>query len=43
MVDRLEEARQRALIISEHIRERSDLGVRQIIQDFEALLDFEND
>jgi hypothetical protein len=41
MVDRLEEARQRALIISGHIRERSDLGVRQIVQEFNAPLDFE--
>ena len=38
---RLEEARQRALIITEHIRERADLGVRQTIQNFDAHLDFE--
>ena len=38
---RLEEARQRALIITRHIRERADEGVRQTIKDFEAFLDFE--
>ena len=38
---RLEEARQRALIITEHIRERADLGVRQTIQNFDAHLNFE--
>ncbi len=38
---RLEEARQRALIITEHIRERADVGVRQTIQNFDAHLDFE--
>ena len=43
MVDReapLEEARQRALIITEHIRERSDLEARQIIGGFAEPLDF---
>ena len=38
---RLEEARQRALIISENIRGRADIGVRKLIQDFTAPLDFE--
>ncbi len=38
---RLEEARQRALIITRHIRERADEGVRQTIKDFEPSLDFE--
>lgn len=38
---RLEEARQRALIITRHIRERVDEGVRQTIKDFELSLDFE--
>ena len=38
---RLEEARQRALIITRHIRERADEGIRQIIKDFETSLDFE--
>lgn len=38
---RLEEARQRALIITRHIRERVDEGVRKTIKDFEAPLDFD--
>ena len=38
---RLEEARQRALIITEHIRERADVEVRQIIESFDRRLDFE--
>lgn len=38
---RLEEARQRALIITRHIRERADEGVRQTIKDFEPPLNFE--
>lgn len=43
MVDRearLEEARQRALIISESIRRRADVGVSQLIQAFFTSLDF---
>ncbi len=43
MVDRearLEEARQRALIISHNIRRRADVGVRQLIEDFDSPLDF---
>lgn len=39
---RLEEARQRALIISDRIRERSDLAARRAIEEFAALLDYEN-
>ena len=39
--NRLEEARQRALIISEHIRRRLDDGVVAMIQGFTAPLDFE--
>ena len=45
MVDRqarLEEATQRALIITEHIRGRADVGVRQTIETFDIPLDFEN-
>ena len=45
MVDRqarLELATQRALIITEHIRERSDVEVRQIIENFNIPLDFED-
>ena len=45
MVERemsLEEARQRALIISERIRERSDLTARRTIEEFSAPLDYEN-
>ena len=38
---RLEEARQRALIISEHIRGRSDLEARQTIGNFTEPLEFE--
>lgn len=38
---RLEEARQRALIITKNIRERADEGVRQIIENFDTSLDFE--
>ena len=38
---RLEEARQRALIITRQIRERADEGVRQIIENFDTYLDFE--
>ena len=38
---RLEHARQRALIISENIRRRADVGVRQLIEDFAAPLEFE--
>ncbi len=41
MVNRLEEARQRALIISQHIRGRSDLGVRETIQQFTEPLDYQ--
>ena len=43
MVDqeaRLEEARRRALIITEHIQKRADEGVRQTIQRFNSDLDF---
>ena len=39
---RLEEARQRALIISGRVRERSDLAARRTIKNFAALLDYEN-
>ena len=39
---RLEEARQRALIISEHIRGRSDLEARQTIGNFTEPLEFES-
>ncbi len=39
---RLEEARQRALIISERIRERSDLIARRAIEEFVAEIDYEN-
>ena len=39
---RLEEARQRALIISERIRERSDLAARRAIEEFDSPLDYEN-
>ena len=46
MVDRearlLEEARQRALLITQHLRERSDLQARQLINDYAESLDFEN-
>ena len=45
MVDRdarLEEARQRALIIAEHIRERPDIEARRIIGQFAGQLDYEN-
>ena len=38
---RLEEARQRALLISQRIRERSDLAARQTIIDFAGQLEFE--
>lgn len=38
---RLEEARQRALIITERIQERADEGIRQIIRTYSAPLDFE--
>ena len=44
MVDRqarLEEARQRALTISKNIQLRADVGVRKLIEDFAAPLDFE--
>ena len=37
---RLEEARQRALIISERIRQRSDLAARRAIEGFAALLNY---
>ncbi len=37
---RLEEARQRALIITEHIRARADEGIRQVIRNYNARLDF---
>ena len=43
MVDRearLDEARQRALLISERMRQRSDLEARQLISDFSEQLDF---
>ena len=33
---RLEEARQRALIITEHIRARADEGIRQVIRNYNA-------
>ena len=39
---RLEEARQRALIISDRILERSDLAARRIIEGFSAPLAYEN-
>ena len=39
---RLEEARQRALIISERIRERSDLIARRAIEEFVAEINYEN-
>ena len=39
---RLEEARQRALIISDRIRERSDLAARRIIEGFATPLAYEN-
>ena len=39
---RLEESRQRALIISETIRRRSDEAVRQLIQEYTGDLDFSN-
>lgn len=45
MVDRqarIEEATQRALIITAHIRGRSDVQVRQTIEDFDTPLDFED-
>ena len=45
MVDRqarLDEATQRALIITEHIRGRVDVEVRQTIEDFDTPLDFED-
>jgi hypothetical protein len=38
---RLEEARRRALIITQHIRGRADVEVRKIILSFSAPLDFE--
>ena len=44
MVDqnaRLEAARQRALIISQHIRQRADLGIRTRIMGYNLPLDFE--
>ena len=39
---RLEEARQRALIISQRIRERSDLAARRIVENFGDPLEYEN-
>ena len=39
---RLEESRQRALVISDSIRRRSDERVRQVIQGFAGNLDFAN-
>ena len=39
---RLEEARQRALIITERIRQRSDLTARRIIEEFATPLDYQN-
>ena len=42
MVDRLEEARHRALIISGYLRKRDDIGVRSTIQQFDGELDFAN-
>ena len=39
---RLEEARQRALIITERIRQRSDLTARRVIEEFAAPLDYQN-
>ncbi len=39
---RLDEARQRALIISERIRQRSDVEARRLIEAFDAELDFDN-
>ena len=39
---RLEEARQRALIISERIRQRSDLAARRAIEEFAEPLDYES-
>ena len=39
---RLEEARQRALIISQRIRERADLGARQIVEDYGDPLEYEH-
>lgn len=39
---RLEEARQRALLISQRIWERSDLAARQIAEDFVDPLEYEN-
>lgn len=39
---RLEEARQRALLISGRIRQRSDLDVRRTIEDTDLVLDYEN-
>ena len=41
MVDRLEEARHRALIISARVRKRDDLDIRGIIARYEGELDFE--
>ncbi len=39
---RLGEARQRALIISERVRRRSDIEARRLIEAFDGELDFEN-
>ncbi len=39
---RLEEARQRALIITDRVRERSDLAARRAIQQYAPQLDYEN-
>ena len=39
---RLEEARQRALIISQRIRERTDLTARQIVEDYGDPLEYEH-
>ncbi len=39
---RLREARQRALIISERVRRRSDIEARRLIEAFDGELDFEN-
>ena len=40
-VDRLEEARQRALLISQNIQRRADVDVRKLIEDYDAPLEFE--
>lgn len=41
-VDRLEESRVRALLISDHMRQGSDRRVRKTIENFDAPLEFEN-